>query len=203
MAFENSTDYAPGVSTKKQKNRMAGSEEFKEELSKAQRHERARERIANDPERATARLEAVDREQFDLEGYSDKDIIMAFQGGTFDHNDYARLTGEKGDGGDDGNDGGNGGDDNSNPSPKPTPSPSPDPDKPGDQIINPIIPNPYDGGGDMTQNINQNNDINNTVSGNNNQIVNNQDNSIVQSRGFSGGNYGSSWKDAWMKNYFA
>ena len=55
----------------------------------------ARERIANDPERAAKRLEGVDRDRYDFTGYSDKDIIMAYQGATFGDKDYARLTGNK------------------------------------------------------------------------------------------------------------
>lgn len=178
--------------------RMAG-----EELSKREQRERGRERIANDPDRAAARLEGVDRDKFDFDGYSDKDIIMAYQGGTFDKNDYARLTGNPLDnGGDKGGDedGGDGGDGGGGTTPTPTPTPTPEP---GDQVINPAPvapPDPY--GGSMVQNINQDNDISNNVSGDNNQIVNNQDNSISQSRGYSA-NHGSAWKDAWMTNYFA
>ena len=74
---------------------MAGSDEFKKELSLAQRNENARERIAADPERAAARLGMVDRNKYDLSGYSDKDIIMAFQGGKFAEDDYSRLTGKQ------------------------------------------------------------------------------------------------------------
>lgn len=76
------------------KTRMAGSDEFKKGLSLAQRNEKARERIAADPERAAARLGMVDRNKYDLSGYSDKDIIMAFQGGKFAEDDYSRLTGK-------------------------------------------------------------------------------------------------------------
>ena len=74
---------------------MAGSDEFKKGLSLAQRNENARERIAADPERAAARLGMVDRNKYDLSGYSDKDIIMAFQGGKFAEDDYSRLTGKQ------------------------------------------------------------------------------------------------------------
>ena len=75
------------------KQRMAG-EKLAEEMSKADRHKRARERIAADPERAAARLEMVDRDKYDVADFSDKDIIMAFQGGDFGDKDYARLTGK-------------------------------------------------------------------------------------------------------------
>ena len=73
---------------------MAGSDEFKKGLSLAQRNAIARERIAADPERAAARLGMVDRNKYDVSGYSDKDIIMAFQGGKFAEDDYSRLTGK-------------------------------------------------------------------------------------------------------------
>ena len=75
------------------KQRMAG-EKIAEEMSKADRTKRARERIAADPDRAAARLEMVDRDKYDVADFSDKDIIMAFQGGDFGDKDYARLTGK-------------------------------------------------------------------------------------------------------------
>ena len=73
--------------------RMAGSDEFKNELSKADRRERARTRIANSPERTANRLSGLDRDAYDFDGYSDKDIVMAMQGGSFTDKDYSRLTG--------------------------------------------------------------------------------------------------------------
>ena len=80
--------------------------------------------------------------------------------------------------------------------------PTPEDQSPGDQVINPT---PGGGGavdpGSMVQNVNQDNDIINNVSGSNNNIVNNQDNSISQMKGYGGTN-NSSWKDAWMTNYF-
>lgn len=51
--------------------------------------------------------------------------------------------------------------------------------------------------GGMTQNVNQDNDITNTITGSNNTVTNNQDNSVKQ---FGGS---GSWKDAWMTDYFA
>ena len=84
------------------KNRMAGdkldeptkeSAEAKEALSQSEQRKRGRERIGNDPDRLAERLSGVDREKYDFDGYTDKEINMAMQGGTFDENDYGRLTG--------------------------------------------------------------------------------------------------------------
>ena len=54
----------------------------------------ARERIGNDPERLQQRLSGIDRNKFDLSGYSDKEINMAMMGDSFGEKDYARLTGK-------------------------------------------------------------------------------------------------------------
>ena len=81
--------------------RKAGSDEFKKELSRAQRNEQIRTQIGQDPERLAARISVVDRDKYDLSGYSDQDINMALQGSKFDEKDYARLTGNTlGDGND-------------------------------------------------------------------------------------------------------
>ena len=176
--------------------RMAG-----EELSKADRHKRARERIGNDPERLAERLSGIDREAYDFEGYSDKEINMAMQGGTFDENDYARLTGNPiadDDRGDD-NDGGDNG--TKPPAAEEDPVvtiPTPVEEEEGPkQTIQPVIGpgrGPYGG---MTQNINQDNDIVSNVTGSGNTVTNTQDNSIKQYGG------GGSWTNAWMKDYFS
>jgi len=171
-----------------------------EELSKADRHKRARERIGNDPERLAERLSGIDREAYDFEGYTDKEINMAMQGGTFDDNDYARLTGNPVDDGGDDND--DGGDNGTNPPPveedpvvtNPT---IPEEEKEPIQTIQPIKgPNrgPYGG---MTQNINQDNDIVSNVTGSGNTVTNTQDNSIKQYGG------AGSWTNAWMQDYFS
>jgi len=76
---------------------MAGSRGTRmaaEELSLAERHKRARERIGNDPERLAERLSGIDRDAFDFSRFTDKQINAAYQGEDFDNNDYARLTGE-------------------------------------------------------------------------------------------------------------
>ena len=173
--------------------RMAG-----EELSKADRHARARERIGNDPERLAERLSGIDREAYDFDGYTDKEINMAMQGGTFDENDYARLTGKPLDdgGGSDKPDNTSPGEPDPTPDPTPTPTPSPVPEE-DDPII--TIPTPVGGSpyGGMTQTVVQDNDINSTVTGNNNTVTNTQDNSVRQYGG------AGSWSNAWMKDYFS
>ena len=57
-------------------------------------NKRMRSEIGSDPERLAKRLEAVDRNAFDFDGYTDKEINMAFRGGNFGEKDYARLTGK-------------------------------------------------------------------------------------------------------------
>lgn len=57
-------------------------------------NKRIRSEIGNDPERLAERLKAVDRDAFDFDGYTDKEINMAFRGGNFGEKDYARLIGE-------------------------------------------------------------------------------------------------------------
>ena len=164
----------------------------KQALSQSERNKQIREEIGNDPERLAERISGVDREKYDFDGYTDKQINMALQGESFGDKDYERLTGKS-----------LGGDDTSetpdapgNPEPKPG-------DNPGGPVFTPpngpnqsITPPKY-GYGAGGQNINQDNDINSTVTGDGNQVSNNQDNSI---NGY-GGN--SSWKDAWMKDYFS
>ena len=104
------------------KTRMAG-DKINEDRNRA-----ARERIGNDPERLAERLSNVDRDKYDLSGFSDKEINMAKKGGKFDENDYARLTGKSIGGGDD---------DNSSPNPTPEP-----------EIDAPEIAPPSNGGGE-------------------------------------------------------
>lgn len=180
---------------------MANSDEFKEELSKAQRHERARERIANDPERSEERLSSVDRDKYDFEGFSDKDIVMAYQGKDFGDEDYARLTGKPIGGGDDGG-GGSDDPDPGNDIPAPTPDPTPTPTPGPSPTPGPTNPPPIFRTGSQTQTVNQDNDINSTVTGNNNTVTNNQDNSVSQSMGSS--NYASRFarglKDQYVLN---
>ena len=183
--------------------RMAG-----EELSKKDRHYEARLRKSKDPEDSKRRADrARNNQEFDfgdkLDGYSDYDISMALRGQEFSDEDYFRLTGEKweggggSDGGGGGDDGGGGGDDDNNTTLPADPVVGTNPVEPSvpDQKIFPILgPNPGGGG---VQNINQDNDIVSNVTGDGNNVTNNQDNSINQF-GSSG-----SWKNAWMKDYFS
>ena len=171
------------------KSRMAG-----EALSNTQRNRQTREEIGNSPERLAERISIVDRNKFDLDGYTDKEINMALQGGTFGDEDYARLTGQSAGGGD------NKPEEVKPPSPAPTPNPDPEPspiaptpEKP--DITIPVIPvGPGGGGG---QYVNQNNDINTNITGDNNTVDNNQDNSVSQ----GGGDYASSYARG-LKNQY-
>ena len=149
--------------------RMANSDEFKEELSKAQRHERARERIANDPERSEERLSSVIEISMILK-FSDKDIVMAYQGKDFGDEDYARLTGKPTGGGDDDDGGSGGGGDDGGGGGGTTPTPTPGPSQLRVQPTpGPNNPPPIFGTGTSDTTVNQDNDINSTVTGNNNK----------------------------------
>ena len=71
--------------------------------------------------------------------------------------------------------------DNPNPAPAPAPEPTPSPEKPA-----PVAPPTFIGGSqDQTQIVNQDNDINTNVTGNNNTVTNTQDNSVSQYGGYS------------------
>ena len=54
----------------------------------------ARERRYENEEGRESRLGEVDREKYDLKGYSDKDVFMSFKGEEFGDKDYERLTGK-------------------------------------------------------------------------------------------------------------
>ena len=152
------------------------SADAKQALSDSERNKQIREEIGNDPERLAQRIGGVDREKYDVDGYTDKQINMALQGDSFGDKDYERLTGKSADGGD------------TTPQPEVTPepgenttSPTPTPEKPETPGYTPpdyqgIGVGPGFGVGG--QNINQNNDVNSTVTGNNNTVTNTQDNSI-------------------------
>lgn len=163
------------------KNRMAGEEldkdnpvaaEAKEAISQSERNKQIRTEIAASPERAEERMSGIDREKYDLEGYSDKDIVMSFKGGEFGDKDYARLTGDLG------------GEDTPETPVKPpadtappevgTPLPERDPFVPA-----PTTPTPISviGSG---QTVIQDNDLNSTVTGDGNNVDINQDNSVRQ-----------------------
>ena len=57
----------------------------------AERNRLARERRANDPEQLSALMGKVDRDKYDVSGYGDKAIAMAFQGDMFGEDDYADI----------------------------------------------------------------------------------------------------------------
>jgi len=169
------------------KNRMAGdkldeptqeSADAKEALSQSERRKRGRERIGNDPKRLAERISVVDRDKYDVSDYTDKEINMAMQGGTFDDNDYGRLTGNPVEKPDD-----DGKPDKEDPDvsiPKPTPTPTPTPEEPGRPPYVPPRPPVLGGPGSQTQIVNQDNDITSNVSGDNNTVTNTQDNSVNQ-----------------------
>jgi hypothetical protein len=76
----------------------------------------------------------------------------------------------------------------------------------GDQIINPSNPGELGGGGGTSVNVNQDNDINTDIVGNDNIVTSNQDNSINTIGGRSSsfnGSRGSMFKDNWMQNFFS
>ena len=152
------------------------SADAKQALSDSERNKQIREEIGNDPERLAQRISGVDREKYDFDGYTDKQINMALQGDTFGDKDYERLTGKS-----------LGGDDESKPeeptdsTPTPvdsTPAPEPKPETPGYTPPDYQDIGPGFGFGVGGQNINQNNDITSNVTGDNNTVTNTQDNSI-------------------------
>ena len=148
---------------------------------KKDRHYDARLRKSNNPEDAKRRADrARTNQEFDfgnkLDGYSDKEISMALRGEQFSDEDYFRLTGEKWDAG------GDTSAPTADPEPKTTPNPTPKPEPDKKPYIPPapdeqsIVTGPGFGGGGIA--INQNNDINSNVVGDNNTVTNSQDNSI-------------------------
>ena len=171
--------------------RMAGD-------ASRERRERARERIAASPERTAKRLSGIDRDAYDFDGYSDKDIVMAMQGGSFTDKDYSRLTGKPFDDGSE----------ETKPEPEPedtTPveenpvKPLPveeEDDGPGDFPF-PVAPGPGKPGG-QTQQVYQDNDINQTI-GSNSNVINNVDNSVSQQSG--GYSQANRFRSDWMKEY--
>ena len=136
----------------------------------------AREKLSNDPEQAKARASKVGSD-YDVSGYSEKEISMALRGDSFGSDDYARLTGKSLE------------EDKPAPEPEkqpemtaPTPTPSPEPEaKPEKKPYVPPAPGFQGIGGGFPaggQNINQDNDITSNVTGDNNEVINSQDNSI-------------------------
>ena len=175
------------------KNRMAG-----EALTKNQRRRAARERIGNDPERLSERLSVVDRDAYDFGDYTDKEINMAMKGENFNESDYARLTRNPLEKPDDG-----GGEDTTpTPTPDPTPTdppvstqPVPSP-SPGPSI--PEMPPGLTSPGSQTQIVNQDNDQISNVTGNNNTVNQNQDNSVSQFGAYGTSDRAQSLRDMYV-----
>jgi hypothetical protein len=161
----------------------------------------ARSRLSNDPEEAKRRAGLVD-DKYDVSGFSDKEISMALMGSSFGDEDYARLTG-KSMGSDDSNSDAGGSEDNSSSSPGPTPgiTPSPSPEEPVNITPIPGLGGNYGNSG-QSQNVYQDNDITNTINGDNNEVSNFQDNSISQSMGSSDyqSRYARGLKDQYVLN---
>ena len=170
---------------------MAGSEEFKQELSAAERNRLTRERIGNDPDQLAERISIVDRDKYDFGGFSDKEINMALQGDMFGDDDYSRLTGKPiaGD------------------EPKDSPAvepptggivpPTAPPEEPPADSPEIVIPGPGTPGGyesRQSQNVVQDNDINTNITGDGNTVSNNQNNSVRQYGG-------SSFLGDWMREH--
>lgn len=153
----------------------------------------ARERIYNDPERREEKLGKVGSD-YDLKGYSDKEVIMAFKGGTFDDNDYARLTGKSIDDKPKNDPVTDNPPEGGSPEKDPPVTTNPVDDKPKKPPIN-IYPGPGGSSGSQTQIVNQDNDQTSTVTGNNNNVTQNQDNSVNQY-----GSMASGLKDKYVLN---
>ena len=150
------------------------SADAKEALSSSERNKQIREEIGNDPERMAERIGGVDREKYDFDGYTDKQINMALQGDSFGDKDYERLTGKS-----------LGGEEPEAEPEKPvtvTPEPTPEVKPEAPSYTPPAKPD-YKGiaggyGPGGSQYVNQDNDITSTVTGDNNTVTNTQDNSI-------------------------
>ena len=194
---------------RRKENRMAGdalnegtkeSADASEALSQSERNKQTRERIGNNPERLAERIGVVDRDKYDVSGFSDKEINMALQGSKFDKNDYARLTGKPIGGG-----GGGGDDDNSTPTPTPETEVAPPSNGGGGgdgptQTINPpgLMPGiPTDGGMGINFNQTQDNDQSIVNNGSNNTNNNTADNSNTFNQSSAAG-----FSKDWMNKYF-
>ena len=191
-----------------EENRKAGSDEFKEALSRAQRNEQAREALLTDDEARAKRLSGVEFidgfENFD--GYDEKMVSQALQGGSWGDDDqrrYDRMMGKTDDdfGGDIVDD------------PITDPEPSPVENKipqPVNVTVSPSYDNDVtfgsppgtapgvDGYGGQSLQVAQNNPLTQTVTGDNNVTTAYQDNSISQ---YGGSNYLNDWMR--RHNFFA
>ena len=182
--------------------RKAGSDEFKEELSRAQRNEQAREALLTDDEARAERLSGVKfidgYKSFD--DYDDKMVSQALQGeswGDDDQRRYDRMMGKNN------NDDDFGGDIIDDPITDPVPSPVEDgtpqpvvlPTQTYENTVTfsspPGTAPGVDGlGGGQSLQVAQNNPFNQYVVGDNNVTTGYQDNSITQA---GGSNYLNDW----------
>ena len=190
-------------------NRMAGdkldennqdSQNAKQALSDSERNKQIREEIGNDPDRLADRISRVDRNGFDLTGYTDKEINMALQGDSFGAKDYERLTGKSADG-----------------PPVNPPGGGIEPEVDGDPVVPetaPVTAGPievntgadfsdmvFGGSGGPGQTVVQDNDQVSNVVGNDNTVNQDQDNSV---RNLGGREFNpTDWKKSWMNSKFA
>ena len=164
--------------------RKAGSEEFKEELSRARQNEQAREALLTNPEAREKRLSGVEFidgfENFD--GYDDKNVSQALQGKSWGDDDQRRydqmMMGND-------FDGDVVSDPITNPEPDPVEQapvymmPAPAPIVSNNEVT--FAPPGTAPGVDDVQQIAQDNDIISPVYGSNSQVTNVLDNSINRS----------------------
>ena len=194
---------------------MANSDEFKNELQRrlgkeeyerigAEGHDRPNDRGQYDAAEVKSEFRNSDKSVEEMTEYYQglADSGTKFNQRARDFLNAKGVTlggGGSGGGGDDsggGDDGGGGGGTTPAPTPTPTPTPGPSP-TPG-----PVNPAPIFGTNTQTQIVNQDNDINSTVTGNNNTVTNNQDNSVSQSMGASdyASRYARGMKDQYVLN---
>ena len=196
------------VRTAVKENRKAGSDEFKEALSRAQRNEQAREALLTDDEARAKRLSGVEFidgfENFD--GYDEKMVSQALQGGSWGDDDQRRYDRMMGKTDDD-----FGGDIIDDPITDPEPSPVENKiPQPVNVTVSPSYDNDVtfgsppgtapgvDGYGGQSLQVAQNNPLTQTVTGDNNVTTAYQDNSISP--------YGrSNYLNDWIRrhNFFA
>ena len=196
------------VRTAVKENRKAGSDEFKEALSRAQRNEQAREALLTDDEARAKRLSGVEFidgfENFD--GYDEKMVSQALQGGSWGDDDQRRYDRMMGKTDDD-----FGGDIIDDPITDPEPSPVENKiPQPVNVTVSPSYDNDVtfgsppgtapgvDGYGGQSLQVAQNNPLTQTVTGDNNVTTAYQDNSISQ---YGGSNYLNDWMR--RHNFFA
>lgn len=174
------------------KRRMAGE-------SLAARNRAARERKSNDPAELASRVAKAQGAGYDLSGYSDKEISMALQGDSFGAEDYYRLTGKKADSGS-----------GSSSSSAAADEAQAANTAAADNIVNDYInknedqsiglPGGPSFGGGMSQNVNQDNDITTSITGDGNTVTNDQNNSVSQGGGDYAAEYARGLKNQYVLN---